>query len=174
MAKTRRMITESLSQVDIVIELLDARIPKSSKNPEIDKLTANKPRLVLLTKAALADPVATRRWVEYYSEKSSHKCLAIDTLSGEGIKQISPTIREILKEKLERYAAKGMIGKQIRAMVVGIPNVGKSSLINKLCHDEGDDYLKQYLHSHIHHRKKGRFFVFTHRPCNFFQHNSPP
>ena len=133
MAKTRRMITESLSQVDIVIELLDARIPKSSKNPEIDKLTANKPRLVLLTKAALADPVATRRWVEHYSAKSSHKCLAIDTISGEGIKQISPTIREILKEKLERYAAKGMIGKQIRAMVVGIPNVGKSSLINKLC-----------------------------------------
>ena len=132
MAKTRRMITESLSQVDIVIELLDARIPKSSKNPEIDRLTANKPRLVLLTKAALADPVATRRWVEYYSSKSSHKCLAIDTISGEGIKQISPTIREILKEKLERYAAKGMIGKQIRAMVVGIPNVGKSSLINKL------------------------------------------
>lgn len=132
MAKTRRMITESLSQVDIVIELLDARIPKSSKNPEIDKLTANKPRLVLLTKAALADPVATRRWVEYYSAKSSHKCLAIDTISGEGIKQISPAIREILKEKLERYAAKGMIGKQIRAMVVGIPNVGKSSLINKL------------------------------------------
>jgi len=133
MAKTRRMITESLSQVDIVIELLDARIPKSSKNPEIDKLTANKPRLVLLTKAALADPAATKRWVEYYSAKSDHKCLAIDTVSGDGIKMISPAIREILKEKLERYAAKGMIGRQIRAMIVGIPNVGKSSLVNKLC-----------------------------------------
>lgn len=133
MAKTRRMITESLSQVDIIIELLDARIPKSSKNPEIDKLTANKPRLVLLTKAALADPALTRRWVEHYSKKSGHKCLAIDTVSGDGIKQISPAIREILKEKLERYAAKGMIGRQIRAMIVGIPNVGKSSLVNKLC-----------------------------------------
>jgi len=132
MAKTRRMITENLSQVDIVIELLDARIPKSSRNPEIDKLTGQKPRLTLLTKASLADPAATRRWVEEYSRRTGRKALAIDTITGEGVKSIAPAIREILKEKLQRYADKGMSGKKIRAMIVGIPNVGKSSLVNKL------------------------------------------
>ncbi len=132
MAKTRRMITENLSQVDIVIELLDARIPKSSRNPEIDKLTGQKPRLTLLTKASLADPAATRRWLEEYSRRTGRKALAIDTITGEGVKSIAPAIREILKEKLQRYADKGMSGKKIRAMIVGIPNVGKSSLVNKL------------------------------------------
>ncbi len=132
MAKTRRMITENLSQVDIVIELLDARIPKSSRNPEIDKLTGQKPRLTLLTKASLADPAATRRWVAEYSRRTGKRALAIDTITGEGIKSIAPAIREILADKLKRYAEKGMSGKKIRAMIVGIPNVGKSSLVNKL------------------------------------------
>lgn len=132
MAKTRRLITENLSQVDIVIELLDARIPKSSKNPEIDKLTGTKPRLTLLTKASLADPVATKQWIEEYSKKSGRRALAIDTITGEGVKAISPAIREILAEKLQRYADKGMSGRKVRAMIVGIPNVGKSSLVNKL------------------------------------------
>ncbi len=132
MAKTRRMITENLSQVDIIIELLDSRIPKSSKNPEIDRLTAGKPKLTLLTKASLAEPSATSRWVEEYSRKSSTKALAVDTITGEGIKNISPAIREVLAEKLARYEAKGMSGRKIRAMIVGIPNVGKSSLVNRL------------------------------------------
>ncbi len=132
MAKTRRLIKENLSQVDIVIELLDARIPKSSKNPEIDKLTAGKPRLTLLTKASLADSSMTARWVKFYSSAAEHRALAIDTVTGEGIKNISPAIREALAEKLARYAAKGMGGRSIRAMIVGIPNVGKSSLVNKL------------------------------------------
>ncbi|MBE6541038.1 MAG: ribosome biogenesis GTPase YlqF [Ruminococcaceae bacterium] len=132
MAKTRRLITENLSQIDIVIELLDARIPKSSKNPEIDRLTGTKPRLTLLTKASLADPAKTKRWVEYYSYGNGKKALAIDTITGEGIKSISPAIREILSDKLQRYAEKGMSGRHIRAMIVGIPNVGKSSLVNKL------------------------------------------
>ena len=132
MAKTRRLITENLSQVDIVIELLDARIPASSKNPEIDKLTGSKPRLTLLTKASLADAAATKKWVEEYSRKTKCRALAIDTVTGEGVKAIAPAIREILAEKLQRYADKGMSGRKIRAMIVGIPNVGKSSLVNKL------------------------------------------
>ncbi|MBQ8513491.1 MAG: ribosome biogenesis GTPase YlqF [Clostridia bacterium] len=132
MAKTRRLITENLSQVDIVIELLDARIPKSSKNPEIDKLTSQKPRLTLLTKASLADPAVTKKWIEYYSRKNNCRALAIDTVTGEGIKSIQTAVREILADKLKRYADKGMSGRQVRAMIVGIPNVGKSSLVNKL------------------------------------------
>ncbi len=132
MAKTRRLITENLSQVDIVIELLDARIPKSSKNPEIDRLTAGKPKLTLLTKASLADPAATSKWVAAYSKNANAKALAIDVITGEGVKGIAPAIREILSEKLKRYEMKGMSGRKIRAMIVGIPNVGKSSLVNKL------------------------------------------
>ena len=132
MAKTRRLITENLSQVDIVIELLDARIPKSSKNPEIDRLTGTKPRLTLLTKASLSDPAITKRWVEYYSFGNGRRALAVDTITGDGIKSIYPAIREILAEKLQRYADKGMSGRHIKAMIVGIPNVGKSSLVNKL------------------------------------------
>lgn len=132
MAKTRRLISENLSQVDIVIELLDARIPKSSKNPEIDKLTGTKPRLTLLTKASLANPAATDSWVRYYSSENDRRALAIDTVTGEGIKNIAPAVREILSDKLRRYSDKGMGGRSVRAMIVGIPNVGKSSLVNKL------------------------------------------
>ncbi len=132
MAKTRRLISENLSAVDIVIELLDARIPASSRNPEIDRLTAGKPRLILLTKSSLADPTATDRWIRYLSARADHACIAIDTVTGTGVKAITPAVREILADKLRRYAEKGMEGRQIRAMVVGIPNVGKSSLVNRL------------------------------------------
>lgn len=132
MAKTRRMITENLSNVDIIIELLDARIPKSSKNPEINKLVGTKPKLVLLTKSSLADAAETKKWIEYYSSKNGWAAIAIDTITGDGIKAINPAIRSLLSEKLERYASKGMEGRRIRAMVLGIPNVGKSSLVNKL------------------------------------------
>ncbi len=128
MAKTRRLITENLGSVDIVIELLDARIPASSKNPEIDRLTANKPRLTILTKASLADPEATARWLA----ASEGRMLAVDTVTGEGVKSIAPTVRTILSDKLKRYAEKGMKGRSVRAMIVGIPNVGKSSLVNRL------------------------------------------
>ena len=128
MAKTRRLITENLGSVDIVIELLDARIPASSKNPEIDRLTGTKPRLTILTKASLADPEATARWLE----ASEGRMLAVDTVTGEGVKSIAPTVRTILSDKLKRYAEKGMKGRSVRAMIVGIPNVGKSSLINRL------------------------------------------
>ena len=128
MAKTRRLITENLSAVDAVIELLDARIPRSSKNPEIDRLIGQKPRLTLLTKSSLADPAATAKWIEALGGDA----LAVDTVTGEGIKSIAPTLKKILSDKLRRYAERGMEGRALRAMIVGIPNVGKSSLVNRL------------------------------------------
>ncbi len=131
MAKTRKVIKECLSQVDIVLELLDARIPYSSKNPEIDKLIGDKPKLTVLTKATLASPKASAKWQEYY-EKQGKKTVIIDSSLGVGIEALSSAIREILHEKIERYREKGMEGRALKAMIVGIPNVGKSSLINRL------------------------------------------
>lgn len=128
MAKTRRLITENLSQVDAVIELLDARIPRSSKNPEIDRLIGTKPRLTLLTKSSLADPAATAEWIESLGGAA----LAVDTVTGEGIRSIAPALRKLLADKVRRYAERGMEGRALRAMIVGIPNVGKSSLVNRL------------------------------------------
>lgn len=132
MAKTRRLITENLKNVDIVFELLDARIPDSSKNPEIKRLTEGKPVLTLLNKASLANPDVNYLWVEYYRRQRGHSLL-IDCITGDGIKDIYPAVKDLLSEKLARYDAKGMSGRKIRAMIVGIPNVGKSSLINRLC-----------------------------------------
>jgi ribosome biogenesis GTPase A len=131
MAKTRRMITENVKNVDIIIEVLDARIPFSSRNPELRRLTLGKPILVLFNKAGLADPQKTRLWVQHMRGGNMH-CLPVDCMTGEGIRSIVPTIREILKEKIERNESKGMSGKRLRAMILGIPNVGKSTLINRL------------------------------------------
>ena len=132
MAKTRRLIAENLKNVDIIIEILDARIPYSSRNPEIGKLIGDKPTLVLLNKASLADPVANKYWQQHYTNDHT-VCILTDCIGGEGIKHLSPAIHEILIEKVERYKNKGMAGRKLRAMVLGVPNVGKSSLINKLC-----------------------------------------
>ena len=131
MAKTRRMMADCLGQVDIVLELLDARIPYSSKNPEIEKLTAGKPRLTVLTKSSIADPEISKRWMEYY-EKRGENAVLIDSSDSLGIKNLSDAVKRVLKEKIDRYNAKGMEGRRLKAMVVGIPNVGKSSLINRL------------------------------------------
>ena len=131
MAKTRRMISENLKNVDIVIEILDARIPYSSRNPEISKLTKEKPSLILLNKCSLADPSATKEWVKKYSDGHS-VCIPTDCVTGEGLSKLSPAIQSILSEKIERYESKGMTGRKLKAMVLGIPNVGKSSLINKI------------------------------------------
>ena len=132
MAKTRRLISENLKNVDIVIELLDARIPRSSKNPEISAWTSGKPTLILLNKASLADPQVTAEWINFY-RKSGVSALPIDCITGEGLSQIGPRVREILAEKIKKFQDKGMTGRKLRAMIVGIPNVGKSSLVNKLC-----------------------------------------
>ncbi len=132
MAKTRRLITENLKNVDIVIELLDARIPRSSKNPEISSWTRGKPTLTLLNKSGLADPGATAKWIAWYRDAGAF-ALPTDCITGEGLSAIGPRMREILTDKIRRFQEKGMAGRRLRAMIVGIPNVGKSSLINKLC-----------------------------------------
>ena len=130
MAKTRRMISENLKYTDIVIELRDARIPYSSKNPEIEKLIGDKPRLILLNKASLADAAINKKWTKYF-ESRNEKCLLLDCVNGQGLKDIYPAVCDILSEKMARWAEKGM-NKKVRAMVVGIPNVGKSSFINRI------------------------------------------
>ena len=131
MAKTRKVIKECLSQVDIVLELLDARIPYSSKNPETDNLVGDKPKLTVLTKATLANSDMSAKWQRYY-ESIGQRTVIIDSSYGVGIDSLSAAVRDILKDKLERYKAKGMEGRSLKAMIVGIPNVGKSSLINRL------------------------------------------
>ncbi len=131
MAKTRRLMKESLPSVDILINVLDSRIPISSKNPEIDSLAENKPILTLLSKSSLADPVATSKWKNHFKQNNLN-CLFIDSITGAGINDIMPAVRDILRDKLARYEQKGMSGRNIKAMIVGIPNSGKSSLINKL------------------------------------------
>lgn len=131
MAKTRRMMEECLPQVDLVLELLDARIPHSSKNPEIERLVGTKPKITVLTKAMLADKDAGRAWVEKY-RRDGRSCVLIDCIDSVGIDALSNEVRTVMAEKLARYETKGMSGRKLKAMIVGIPNVGKSSLINKL------------------------------------------
>lgn len=131
MTKTRRLIEENLKLVDIVIELLDARAPYSTKNPDIDKLAGNKPRLIVLNKADLANPEATKEWIKWYSGENVQVVEVVAT-SGKGIKQVTQAAEAMLKEKIERDKARGRIYRPIRAMIVGIPNVGKSTFINGL------------------------------------------
>lgn len=131
MAKTRRLITDSLKLVDVVVELVDARLPLSSRNPEIDRIVGNRPRVLVLNKADIADPEANRHWLEYFESKGICTVLA-DSLSGGGIKNIDAAIERVLADKLERDLNRGMQRRPIRMLIVGIPNVGKSSLINRL------------------------------------------
>lgn len=132
MAKARRQVTEKLNLIDIIFELVDARIPLSSRNPMIDEIIQHKPRLVLLNKADMADKSITREWIEYFQDKGV-KALAINSQEGTGMKEIVSASKELLKEKFDRMEAKGVVKhRAIRAMIVGIPNVGKSTLINRL------------------------------------------
>ncbi len=131
MAKTRRLIGENLKNVDIVIEILDARIPASSRNPEITKLVEGKPLITLLNKSMLADPAETEKWVRYYTGEG-HICIPFDCIGKKGVDRLLPAVRTVLADKIRRYEEKGMHGRKLKAMVVGIPNVGKSSLINLL------------------------------------------
>lgn len=131
MTKTKRLIEENIKLVDIVIELLDARAPYSTKNPDIDKLAQNKLRIIVLNKADLADEGITKKWIEWYSSNQV-KVVPIVATSGKGIKDITQIAEELLKERMERDLARGRIYRPIRAMIVGIPNVGKSTFINSL------------------------------------------
>lgn len=131
MAKARREVSEKLKLVDIVLEIVDARLPISSRNPMLDQLIQQKPRIVLLNKADLADPVLTMKW-QHYFESQGFACLSINANEGKGIKKIIPTAKELLAEKIAKQQARGIKPRPIRAMCIGIPNVGKSTLLNRL------------------------------------------
>ena len=129
MTKTRRMIAAEIGHMDAVCEILDARIPLASRNPDVDELTAGKPRLVVLNRVDQADPGQTRRWAAYFREKG-YAVLEANAKGGAGTAQFAAAVRELLRDKLEAYAQKGQVGRVVRVMVLGIPNVGKSTFIN--------------------------------------------
>lgn len=131
MAKTRRLMEANLRLVDLVVELTDARIPASSRNPEVDRIIGQKPRVLVLNKADSADEAATRRWLDYYQAQGI-TAVATDCRSGKGLGRLVTVVREVLAEKIARWESQGMAGRTIRLMIVGIPNVGKSSLINRM------------------------------------------
>lgn len=131
MAKTRRIIKESLNLVDGVVELVDARIPYSSSNPELNDIIKNKPKIVLLNKCDIADSNATNLWIDYYKSKGMY-ALPVDCRTGKGLNRFIPTVKQALSKTIEKNEAKGMSGKTLRLMVVGIPNTGKSSFINRM------------------------------------------
>ena len=131
MTKAQRMIEDSLKQVDAVCEILDARIPRSSRNPDIDRLAAGKPRLIILNRVDLADPEITSQWRRHF-ERQGIRIIETDAKTGKGVNGFVPALKELLKDKLADYAAKGQINRPMRVMILGIPNVGKSTFINKV------------------------------------------
>ena len=131
MTKAQRMIEENLKMVDAVCELLDARIPGASRNPDIDRLAGDKPRLIILNRIDLADPAMTARWKKHYETKG-FSVLETDARSGKGVNGFAPAVRRLLADKLRDYESKGQVGRTLRVMILGIPNVGKSTFINKV------------------------------------------
>jgi len=131
MTKTRRMITAEIANMDAVCEIIDARIPMSSRNPDLDELTAGKPRIVVLNRVDQADSAQTKRWAAYF-RSLGYAVIEVDAKSGAGVKQFAPAVRSLLKDKIAAYEAKGQVGRVLRVMILGIPNVGKSTFINKV------------------------------------------
>ena len=131
MTKTRRMVTAELGNMDAVCEIIDARIPLSARNPDIDELTAGKRRIVVLNRVDQADPDMTKKWAAYF-RSLGYAVIEVDAKRGAGVKQFAPAVRALLKDKLDAYEAKGQVGRVLRVMVLGIPNVGKSTFINKV------------------------------------------
>ena len=131
MTKTRRMMEADLKLVDLVAEVIDARIPLSSRNPDIDELVGSKPRLIVLNRADQADPALTRRWADWFRQRGS-SVLETDSKTGGGVARFSAAVKEALKEQIARWREKGQVGRPVRVMVVGVPNVGKSTFINKV------------------------------------------
>lgn len=136
MTKTRRMMEEDLKLVDAVCEILDARIPISSRNPDVDAICGTKPRMIILNRIDMADPGMVKRWTEYFKSRG-WAVIQTDCKSRKGINTFVPAVRSLLSEKLERYAAKGQTGRPLKLMVVGIPNVGKSTFINQIAGRKG-------------------------------------
>lgn len=136
MTKTRRMMEENLKLVDAVCEILDARIPISSRNPDIDAICGTKPRLVILNRIDMADPAMVKKWAEYFKSRGM-AVLLTDCKNRKGINGFVPAVRQLLSEKLRRYAEKGQVGRPLKIMVVGIPNVGKSTFINQIAGRKG-------------------------------------
>lgn len=131
MTRAKRQIEEKLKLIDVVLELIDARIPQASRNPMIDEILGSKPRMVLLNKADLADPARTAEWISYFRAQG-HEAMAIDSNTGAGVKDIPGKAKDLMRAKIERQVSKGMKPRAVRAVIVGIPNVGKSTLINRL------------------------------------------
>ena len=131
MTKTRRMVASEIGSMDAVCEIIDARIPRASRNPDLDDLTAGKPRIVVLNRVDQADPKATKQWAAWFRAQG-YAVLEVDAKSGAGVKQFAPAVRALLADKLRAYEEKGQIGRVLRVMVLGIPNVGKSTFINKV------------------------------------------
>lgn len=136
MTKTRRMMEKNLKLVDAVCEILDARIPISSRNPDIDAICGTKPRLVILNRIDMADPAMVKKWAEYFKSRGM-AVLLTDCKNRKGINGFVPAVRQLLSEKLRRYAEKGQVGRPLKIMVVGIPNVGKSTFINQIAGRKG-------------------------------------
>ena len=132
MTKTRRQMEADLKHVDIVVELVDARIPSSSRNPDIDAICGDKPRIIMLNRADQADPQMNRVWVDHFAKERDVPAAAVDSRSGAGVEQMTALARSALKDQIARWQEKGQVGRPIRAMVVGVPNVGKSTFINRL------------------------------------------
>ena len=131
MTRTRRQMVENLGRVDAVCEIVDARIPQVSRNPDMDSIAGSKPRMIILNRIDLADPDSTRRWTEYYRAQG-YAVITTDAKTGSGVNRFSDAVRGLLKEKIEQWTPKGQTGRAVRVMVVGIPNVGKSTFINKV------------------------------------------
>lgn len=131
MTKTKRQIQASLKLVDAVAEIIDARIPISSRNPDLAKLIQNKPRIILLNKCDMANQTATKMWIDYF-EKQGITAIAVDCKSGRGLNKFAPAVNKVMSERINRLKSKGMVNPMMRIMIVGIPNVGKSSFINKI------------------------------------------
>ncbi len=131
MTKTRRMIVDQMKHMDAVCEILDARIPISSRNPDVEELTAGKPRMIVLNRVDMADPVGTKRWAAYFRRRG-FAVLEVNAKEGQGTNRFPAAVRELLADKIASYTEKGQAGRMIRVMVLGIPNVGKSTFINKV------------------------------------------